>query len=123
MRRISTGALTLSLTLLFSNQAAADCNPEEVGYVATFQVKEGSEAEFEAAISTLAETVNRLESGVVLYAPFKGADNVYYMMERYQDEAARKAHATADEVRALFPSLGPLMAAPADVQPVSAVCP
>lgn len=102
---------------------AAECNAEEVGYVATFAVKEGSEAEFEAAIAELAETVNRVEPGVVLYAPFRGQDGTYYMMERYVDEAARKAHASSDEVQALFPALGPLMAGAADVQPVSAVCP
>ena len=102
---------------------AAECNTEEVGYVATFAVKEGSEAEFEAAIANLAKTVNRVEPGVVLYAPFKGQDGTYYMMERYVDEAAREAHASSEEVRALFPALGPLMAGAADVRPVSAVCP
>lgn len=101
---------------------AAECNAEEVGYVATFKVKPGSEAAFEEAITNLAATVNRVEPGVVLYAPYKGADNTYYMMERYENEAARKVHATADEVKALFPALGPHMASPPDVQPVSAVC-
>jgi quinol monooxygenase YgiN len=103
--------------------AFAECNAEEVGYVATFQVREGSEADFEAAITALAETVNRVEEGVVLYAPFKGADNVYYMMERYESEAARQAHGSSEEVRAHFPGLGPLLTGPADVRPVSAVCP
>ena len=102
---------------------AADCNAEEVGYVATFKVKEGSEAGFEAAIAKLAATVQRVEPGAVLYAPFKGQDNTYYMMERYADSAAREAHATSDEVQALFPTLGPHMAGAPDVQPVSAVCP
>jgi quinol monooxygenase YgiN len=102
---------------------AAECNAAEVGYVASFKVKPGSEAGFEAAIATLAATVNQVEPGVVLYAPFKGLDNTYYMMERYENEAARKVHATSDEVQALFPTLGPHLAGAPDVQPVSAVCP
>ncbi len=101
---------------------AEGCNAEEVGYVATFKVKAGSETAFESAITTLAETVRRLEPGAVLYAPFKGQDNTYYMMERYQDGAAREAHATSEEVRALFPTLGPHLIGAPDVQPVSAVC-
>jgi quinol monooxygenase YgiN len=101
----------------------AECNAGEVGYVATFEVKEGSEEAFEVAITRLAEAVNRVEEGVVLYAPFKGADNVYYMMERYESEAARKAHGSSEEVRSHFPALGPLLTGPADVRPVSAVCP
>ena len=117
-------AIAIVAVLVTPVQAwAAECNAAEVGYVATFAVKEGSEAEFEAAIANLAATVNRVEPGVVLYAPFRGEDGTYYMMERYVDEAARKAHASSDEVRALFPALGPLMAGAADVQPVSAVCP
>jgi len=115
---------TLLFTLTAMPQAAsADCNSEEVGYVATFKIKAGSEAAFEEAISALAETVNRVEPGVVLYAPFKGADNTYYMMERYRDAEARNVHATSDEVTALFPALGPHMDGAPDVQPVSAICP
>ena len=116
--------LSLTLTALAPLTAHGfECNSAEVGYVATFKVKPGSEAEFETAIAKLAEVVNRVEPGAVLYAPFKGSDNTYYMMERYKNEAARKAHATDDEVTALFPTLGPHLAAAPDIQPVSAVCP
>jgi len=114
---------TLALILAPAPVLAAGCNAAEVGYVATFKVKAGSEADFEAAIAALAATVNRVETGVALYAPFKGSNNTYYMMERYVNDAARQAHASSDEVRALFPALGPLMDGPPDVQPVSAVCP
>jgi quinol monooxygenase YgiN len=117
------GIATVALTGAVLPAQAAECNREEVGYVATFKINEGSEAAFEKAIAELAATVNRVEPGVVLYAPFKGTDNTYYMMERYQNEAARVAHATSSEVQALFPGLGPHMAGAPDVQPVSAVCP
>jgi quinol monooxygenase YgiN len=114
----------LTMLLPFSSSFAADdvCNENEVGYVATFEVKPGSEIALEAALSDLAKAVNRLEPGVVLYAPFKGADGQYYMMERYQDEAARKVHASSDEVRALFGPLMNTLVGPPDVKPVSAVC-
>ena len=58
----------------------------------------------------------------MLYAPFKGADGQSYMMERYQDEAARKVQASSDEVGALFSPLMNTLVGPPDVQPVSAVC-
>ena len=102
--------------------AQAGCNDQEVGYIASFDVKPGSEAEFEAAISKLAQTVQRVESGAVLYAPYKGAGGKYYMMERYENEAARKAHGSDPEVQALFPTLGDHLAGAPDIQPVSAVC-
>ena len=82
----------------------ADCT--EVGYIATFDVEAGHEKAFESAILALAEKVAAVEHGVVLYAPFRGAEpGRYYMMERYEDEQARQAHAQAPEVRALFPPL------------------
>ncbi|MCB1685178.1 MAG: putative quinol monooxygenase [Pseudomonadales bacterium] len=120
--------LLASVTAMVSATAMADahekeCNAAEVGYVATFNVKPGSEAAFEAALSNLARTVRKMEPGAVLYAPFRGAEGRYYMMERYVDEAARKVHGTSTEVQALFPALGPHLAGAPDVQPVSAICP
>jgi quinol monooxygenase YgiN len=100
----------------------AECDSNEVGYVATFKAKPGSEKEFEAVLSKLANTVKRVEPGAIFYAPYKGTDGTYYMMERYTDEAARKAHGSHADVAAIFPALGPLLAAPPDVQPVSAIC-
>ena len=119
---LSAALLGAALAGITAPLAAADCS-EEVGYVATFKVKPGSEAAFEAAISELAATVRRVESGVILYAPYKGQNNTYYMLERYENEAVRTAHASSDEVRALFPSLMMHVDGGPDVQPVSAVCP
>ncbi|NKB97111.1 MAG: antibiotic biosynthesis monooxygenase [Pseudomonadales bacterium] len=101
----------------------ATCSEDEVGYVASFNVKAGNEAQFEAALAKLAQTVQEVESGVILYAPYRGVDGQYFMMERYENEAARAAHGKAPEVAALFPTLGPHMAGAPDIQPVSAVCP
>lgn len=114
--------LLVLLSLTLSAAAYAKCNSDEVGYVATFQVKSENIAEFETALVELAATVNAVEEGVVLYAPFKGADGRYFMMERYKNEAARAAHGKAPEVAALFPAIGPYLDGAPDVQPVSAVC-
>ena len=119
LKRLILGAICL----FFPFVAYASCDSNEVGYVATFKVKPGSEKEFEAVLSKLADTVKRVESGAIFYAPYKGADGTYYMIERYKDEAARKAHGAHPDVGAVFPMLGPLVAAAPDVQPVSAICP
>ncbi len=121
-RTLACAAL-FAWTLSVSNASYANCSSEEVGFVASFQVKPGSEAAFEAVLSQLAETVNRVEPGVLLYAPFRAADGQYFMMERYVNLAAREAHGTDPEVAALFPNFGEHLAAPPVVTPVSAVCP
>jgi quinol monooxygenase YgiN len=120
IRLFALGLITCGLFL--STPALAQCDENEVGYVASFTVKPGSEAGFEAAITALADAVNRVEEGVLLYAPYRGTEGKYYMMERYVDEDARAAHGKHPEVTALFPALGEFLAAPPAVNPVSAVC-
>jgi quinol monooxygenase YgiN len=117
--------LTAGFALLGVAQPALGetCNSKEVGYIASFKVTPGNEAAFEAGISNLAAEVNAREPGVVLYAPYKGVDGEYWMMERYQDLAAREVHASAPEVQAAFGPVEPLLAEPPIVRPVSAVCP
>ena len=117
--------LTIGFALISMAQSAlgATCNSNEVGYIASFKVTPGEEAAFEAGISNLAAEVNAREPGVVLYAPYKGTDGEYWMMERYQDLAARDVHAKAPEVQAAFVPVAPLLAEPPTVIPVSAVCP
>ena len=118
----SIATLTI-VSLLTSSPAWAQCSTDEVGYVASFKVKAGSEAAFESALAKLAQTVMEVERGVILYAPYRGNDGKYFMMERYENEAARTAHGKAPEVAALFPTLGPHLDGAPDIQPVSAVCP
>jgi quinol monooxygenase YgiN len=121
--RPTISACAVILSAVFSMNVHAQCNSEEVGYVASFEVKAGSEVAFEAAITLLAETVNRVESGVILYAPYKGVEGKYFMMERYANEAARAVHGKSPEVAALFPGLGAHLAGAPIVTPVSVVCP
>ena len=121
-KHLTAIAVIVTMIGLTPYSAQAECNKAEVGYIAVFDVKPGSEAAFETAITKLAETVQRVEPGVILYAPYKGAGEKYYMMERYKDEAARKVHASSDEVKALFGPLMSTLAGPADIQPINAVC-
>ncbi len=123
--RIRAAMLSASFAMLSVTQPALgeSCNSNEVGYIASFKVLPGKEAAFEAGISNLAAEVNAREPGVVLYAPYKGTDGEYWMMERYQDLAARDVHAQAPEVQAAFGPVAPLLAAPPTVIPVTTVCP
>ena len=125
MRLLLTPILTVGFAFISMAQPALaeTCNSNEVGYIASFKVLPGQETAFEAGILNLAAEVNAREPGVVLYAPYKGTDGEYWMMERYQDLAARDVHAKAPEVQAAFGPVAPLLAEPPTVTPVTAVCP
>ncbi len=119
-KMLTIGVLTLSAWSCAHIATANDC--EEVGYIATFEVKPGQEAAFEAAISAVASKVREVEPGTLFYAPYRGESGKYFMMERYQNLAAREQHAKAPEVLALFPAVMGTLSAPIDVEPVTAVC-
>jgi len=116
----SAGSALFALLVICAPPAWAAC--EEVGYIATFHVKPGGEQAFEQAIVAAARKVVEVEPGVLLYAPFRGEDGRYYMMERYQNLQAREVHATAPEVLAMFPAVMEQLTAPIEVEPVTAVC-
>jgi quinol monooxygenase YgiN len=117
---VQLGAMTVCMAAMGASLVHADC--DEVAYIATFEVTPGSEQAFEQAIVNLANKVVEVEDGVVLYAPFRGADGRYYMMERYKNLAAQEVHAKSDEVIAMFPAvMGPL-SAPIAVESLTAVC-
>lgn len=97
--------LVITQLVLATSAACAAC--EEVGYIATFEVTEGQEQAFEVAVARVAAKVVEVEPGVLLYAPYRGANGKYYMMERYQNLAAREVHAKDPAVLELF---GPVMA-------------
>ncbi len=105
----------------FTSFAFAD-SCAEVGYIATFEVKPGSEQAFESAITTVAAKVLEVESGTLFYAPYRGSSGKYFMMERYRDLAAREAHAKSEDVLALFPAVMSTLSAPIAVEPVASVC-
>ncbi len=107
-----------------SGAHAFECSSEEVGYFATFKVEEGNEERFESLVIDLTDKVRALEPGAVFYAPYRGEEpGVYHFMERYEDEAARRDHAGADEIRAIFGQIMPLLREPLEVTRISALCP
>ena len=109
-----------AVLMLGTTSASAECS--EVGYLATFDVKQGSEATFEQAIAKVAAKVLETEPGTIFYAPYHAEGTRYYMIERYTDLAAREQHAKAPEVLALFPPVMATLASPIEVQELSAVC-
>jgi quinol monooxygenase YgiN len=116
----------VAFTILSAASGMAEttqCDPAEVGYVASFEVKPGSETAFETALSDLATAVTAAEPGAIYYAPYKGPDGTYFMLERYRNEAARADHGKSPEVSALFPTLGSHLKGAPVVTPISAVCP
>ena len=74
LKRLFTFPTLLPCALLLSPvmSVLADCNSEEVGYVASFKVKAGNEAQFEAAIAELAATVMRVERASFCMRPTGG---------------------------------------------------
>jgi len=118
-QRLSLMACAITV-LLTSTGVHAECT--EVGYLATFDVKPGSEHVFEQAIVKVAAKVLETEPGTLFYAPYHAEGARYYMLERYQDLAAREAHAKGVDVLALFPPVMATLASPIEVEELSAVC-
>lgn len=85
-----------------------------VGIIATLQVAEGKNAEFEAAFSELVAAVKAHEPGNEFYDIFQSKDDPqqYKVLERYSDQSAMEAHGASDHFKAAGAKLGPCMAAP-----------
>jgi quinol monooxygenase YgiN len=82
-----------------------------IAMLATLEVKEGHEADFEAAAKKLAEAVRANEPGCKLYQLCRGdAPQTYYFMERYESDEALAAHGGSDHMRKLGAAMGPHMA-------------
>jgi quinol monooxygenase YgiN len=82
-----------------------------IAMVATLKVKEGHEAEFEAAAKKLCEAVRANEPGNHLYQLCKGdAPQTYYFIERYEDEAALAAHGASAHMKEHGGAMAPHMA-------------
>ena len=107
--------------IIFSGYSYSDC--KEVGFIAIFDVKSGQEGKFEKGALKLAASVNSLESGTIFYAPYRGQNGQYYFMERYNDLAARNAHAQHPSILKIFESIiSPTLAAPPGVEPLDRLC-
>lgn len=79
-----------------------------IGIIATLNVAEGKNAEFEAIFAQLSEKVNSLEEGCNFYQLHRSRQDpqVYKVLEQYTDQAALDAHGKTDYFRELGKQMG-----------------
>jgi quinol monooxygenase YgiN len=82
-----------------------------IAMVATLKIKEGHEADFEAAAKQLAAAVQANEPGNHLYQLCKGSEpQTYYFVERYESEEALAAHGASAHMKEHGGAMAPHMA-------------
>jgi quinol monooxygenase YgiN len=83
-----------------------------IAVVATLTVKDGAQAEFEAAAAALVGAVKANEPGCVLYTVTKSRSDptVYVAMELYNTADDLAAHGGSAAFKALAPALGATLA-------------
>lgn len=83
-----------------------------IGLVVTLTVKEGAQADFEAAMGELIPQVRANEAGCLLYSMTrkKGSATEYVMMEQYKSQADIDHHGATPYFQAALPKLGACLA-------------
>lgn len=83
-----------------------------IGIIAHLTIKDGKQADFEAAIKDLMAQVRANEPGCLMYELYKkqGSETDYYFMEKYQDADALAAHGASEHFKAAQPALGACLA-------------
>ena len=90
--------------------------------VATLQIKEGKEEEFEGVMRELAEKTRANEPGCQLYSLHRSKHpQTYVVLERYDDQDAFKAHAASEHFRTISPKLGPCFDGPPKIDVLTEV--
>ncbi|MEM8616890.1 MAG: putative quinol monooxygenase [Pseudomonadota bacterium] len=89
-----------------------------IGVVATLEIAEGKEAEFEAIAKDLMAQVKANEAGTLTYQLYKSKKdaNTYIFMEEYASQEALAAHGKTDYFAAAGAKLGPCLAGAPDIQ-------
>ena len=89
-----------------------------IGIVATLKVKDGSNAEFEAACHEHMKNVKANEPGNLGYhfVRSRADPNTYKVLEIYQDEAALQAHRDAQHQRDFGGKVGPHLAGRPEIE-------
>ena len=85
-----------------------------IGICAQFTIQAGKNAEFEALLTEFVTTVKAKEPGATVYQLCKNAkaENDYFMLELYADQAALDAHGKTDHMAAMVAKIGGFLAAP-----------
>ncbi len=94
-----------------------------IAVVATITIQEGKNAEFEQAFLALTEQVRANEPGNIFYILHHSRTDpqIYKVLEQYHTDADLDAHGKSDHFRAANRVLGPLVAAPPQVEVFDAV--
>ncbi|HYZ92870.1 MAG TPA: putative quinol monooxygenase [Actinomycetota bacterium] len=77
--------------------------------IAKLFVQDGKGAEFEKVALELAAQVRANEPGNKLYTLAKTADDQYYFLELYEDDAALAAHGQTDHMKAAGPGFAAVL--------------
>lgn len=83
-----------------------------IGVVATLEIQDGKQAEFETVAKDLMARVKANEPGCTLYQLFKakGSETSYIFMEQYASKEALESHGKTPYFLAAGPKLGPCLA-------------
>ena len=94
-----------------------------LGVIATIQVQEGKNNEFEAVFSELAQQVLANEEGCVFYALHKSKSDpqIYKVLEQYKSADDLQAHGKTDYFVAANQKLAGMVAAAPDIEVLDAV--
>ncbi|GIU67378.1 putative quinol monooxygenase [Candidatus Phycosocius spiralis] len=85
-----------------------------IGIYAHFTIQPGKQAEFEALMTEFVTKVKATEPGATVYQLCKSAlaEDDYFMLELYADQAAFDAHAKTEHMAALGGKIGHFLAHP-----------
>jgi quinol monooxygenase YgiN len=94
-----------------------------IAVVATIQVKEGKEADFEALMKELAGQVHANEPGTTHYQVCKSAQApTYVVLENYTDQGAFTHHTTTSYFKEATPKMGACMAGAPKIEFFEVIC-
>ena len=85
-----------------------------IGIYAHFTIQPGKQGEFEAFMAEFMTKVKATEPGVTVYQLCKNAkaEDEYFMLELYADQAAFDAHGKTEHMAALGGKIGQFLAQP-----------
>ena len=83
-----------------------------IGVVATLEIQDGKQDEFESVAKDLMAKVKANEPGCLTYQLYKakGSETTYIFMEQYASGDALKAHGQTEYFKAAQPGLGACLA-------------
>ena len=89
-----------------------------IGVVAKLPAQEGKGAELAKVMNDLAEQVRANEDGCLQYDIMQASDNddMIYVIEKYKDPDALKAHGASDHFKAAQRAIGAVIGGKPDIQ-------